>query len=99
MLEEGETLRKNHEDQALVPSVASAIRNENGTAPGYWIEKDNKIFIVMPGVPYEMKAMMSNYVIPKLIEKIGVPKEFIKIVTLQTTGLPESILSEEIRKY
>lgn len=92
----GITLRKNHEDQALVPSVASAIRNENGTAPGYWIEKDNKIFIVMPGVPYEMKAMMSNYIIPKLVEKFGIPNEFIKIVTLQTTGLPESILSNRL---
>lgn len=60
---------KTHEDQAMVPKVATVIRNENGTAPGYWIEKDNKIFIVMPGVPYEMKAMMSNHIIPKLIEK------------------------------
>ncbi|MDP2362830.1 MAG: competence/damage-inducible protein A [Ignavibacteria bacterium] len=92
----GRELKKTHEDQAMVPKVAEVIRNENGTAPGYWIEKDKKIFIVMPGVPYEMKAMMSNHVIQKLIERIGKPKEFIKKVTLQTTGLPESVLAERL---
>ena len=92
----GREIKKAQEDQAMVPKVADIIRNENGTAPGYWIEKDDKIFIVMPGVPYEMKAMMNNYVIPKLIEKIGEPKEFIKKVTLQTTGLPESVVAERL---
>jgi nicotinamide-nucleotide amidase len=92
----GRQLKKGHEDQAMVPKIADVIRNENGTAPGYWIENDKKIFIVLPGVPYEMKAMMHNNVIPKLIEKIGEPKEFIKKVTLQTTGLPESIIAERI---
>ena len=92
----GRELKKNHTDQALVPKIATAIRNENGTAPGIWIEKENKILVVMPGVPYEMKAMMNNYVIPTLLEKIGTPKEFIKKVTLQTTGLPESILAERL---
>ena len=92
----GRELKKNHTDQALVPKIATAIRNENGTAPGIRIEKENKILVVMPGVPYEMKAMMNNYVIPTLLEKIGTPKEFIKKVTLQTTGLPESILAERL---
>lgn len=92
----GRKIKKSHEDQAMIPKVASIIRNENGTAPGYWIEKENKIFIVMPGVPYEMKAMMTNHIIPKLIEKIGKPSEFIKRVTLQTTGMPESILAERL---
>ena len=92
----GRDLKKSHEDQAMVPKIADVIRNENGTAPGYWIEKDNKIFVVMPGVPYEMKAMMSNYIVPKLVERIGQPKEFIKKVTLQTTGLAESIIAERI---
>ena len=89
----GRELKKNNEDQAYVPKIASTIRNENGTAPGYWIEKENKIFIVMPGVPFEMKAMMNNYVIPNLLKKIGESIEFIKTITLQTTGLPESILA------
>jgi nicotinamide-nucleotide amidase len=92
----GREMKKTHEDQAMVPKVADVIRNENGTAPGYWIEKDNKIFIVMPGVPYEMKTMMNNHVLPRLIEKIGEPKEFIKKITLQTTGLPESVVAERL---
>lgn len=92
----GREFKKTHEDQAMVPKIADVIRNENGTAPGYWIDENKKIFIVMPGVPYEMKAMMNNYVIPKLIETIGEPKEFIKKVTLQTTGLPESVLAERL---
>jgi nicotinamide-nucleotide amidase len=92
----GRQLTKTHEDQALVPKIAEPIRNEFGTAPGNWIEWNNKIFIVMPGVPYEMKAMMENHVIPKLIEKIGEPKEFIKKITLQTTGIPESLLAERL---
>jgi nicotinamide-nucleotide amidase len=92
----GREMKKTHEDQAMVPKVADVIRNENGTAPGYWIEKDNKIFIVMPGVPYEMKTMMNNHVLPRLIEKIGESKEFIKKITLQTTGLPESVVAERL---
>lgn len=92
----GRKLKSTHEDQAMVPESAKILRNENGTAPGYWMEKDNKIFIVMPGVPYEMKVMMSNHVIPKLIEIIGKPEEYIKKITLQTTGLPESVLAERL---
>lgn len=92
----GREFKKLHEDQAMVPEIASILRNENGTAPGYWIDKNNKIFIVTPGVPYEMKAMMINYVIPKLIEKSAQATEFIKKVTLQTTGLPESTIAERL---
>lgn len=92
----GRELKKSHEDQAMVPKISSPIRNENGTAPGMWIEKDKKILVVMPGVPYEMKAMMNNYVIPKLNDINEKPENFIKKVTLQTTGIPESILAERL---
>ena len=92
----GRELKKSHEDQAMVPTISSPIRNENGTAPGMWIEKDKKILVVMPGVPYEMKAMMNNYVLPKLNDINEKPENFIKKVTLQTTGIPESILAERL---
>lgn len=92
----GRALSKVHEDQALVPKICEVIRNFNGTAPGYWIEKNKKIFIVMPGVPWEMKGMMDNFVIPKLLEKLGSPAEYIKKSTLQTTGIPESTLAERL---
>ncbi len=92
----GRELMEVHKDQAMVPQNAAIIRNENGTAPGYWIELNNKIVIVMPGIPYEMKAMVTNFIIPKLTDRIGKPKEYIKKITLQTTGLPESVLAERL---
>ena len=92
----GRQITKLNEDQALVPKIAKVIRNKLGTAPGIWIEKDNKIFIVMPGVPFEMKEMMSSYVLPNLKEKLGKP-EFVKTrLILQTTGIPESFLFERL---
>ncbi|MFC2094636.1 competence/damage-inducible protein A [Bacteroidota bacterium] len=82
--------------QALVPKISEPIKNDHGTAPGMWIEKDNKHFIVMPGVPYEMKAMINNFILPKLsgmLEESGI---VIKRSILQTTGIPESTLSERL---
>lgn len=92
----GRELKNTHKDQAMVPKNAEIIRNKNGTAPGYWIEHDKKIIIVMPGVPYEMKAMISNLVLPKLLEIMPEPEEYIRKITLQTTGLPESVLAEKL---
>ena len=92
----GRQVTKLNEDQALVPKNAKVIRNKLGTAPGVWIEKDNKIFIVMPGVPFEMKEMMSSYVMPNLKEKLG-KQEFVSTrLILQTTGIPESFLFERL---
>jgi nicotinamide-nucleotide amidase len=92
----GRQVTKLNEDQALVPKNAKVIRNKLGTAPGVWIEKDNKIFIVMPGVPFEIKEMMSSYVIPNLKEKLG-KQEFVAArLILQTTGIPESFLFEKL---
>lgn len=87
---------KVNEDQALVPKIADVIRNSKGTAPGIWIEEDNKIFIVMPGVPYEMREMMNSYVIPHIKEKLGVPEVTVLRKTIYTTGIPESTLYEKI---
>jgi len=82
--------------QALVPEVAEPIRNQHGTAPGMWIEKDKRIFVIMPGVPYEMKAMMKDAIIPRLKEKTDDSGINIKRSVLQTTGIPESTLSEKL---
>ena len=83
-------------DQAKVPKVAQAIRNQLGTAPGYWIEKDEKIYAVMPGVPYEMEAMMESTVVPKLKEKLNSHKMMIMRKMILTTGIPESTLYERL---
>jgi nicotinamide-nucleotide amidase len=92
----GREITKVNEGQALVPKIAKVIRNSRGTAPGFWIEKKNKIFIAMPGVPFEMKEMMENFVLPALKERLKNPKEISLRKTLQTTGIPESALFEKL---
>lgn len=91
----GRTLTPTNEDQAYIPAIAEPIRNTKGTAPGYWIEKNNKIFICMPGVPHEMKFMMENFVIPKLQEKYNKKSTFLRL-NLLTTGIPESMLFDRL---
>lgn len=92
----GREVKKINEAQALVPKIAKVLRNDLGTAPGFWIEKDNKIFIAMPGVPYEMQAMMQSTVIPYLAEFLKDLPSVQKRVTLETTGIPESFLFEKL---
>jgi competence/damage-inducible protein CinA-like protein len=92
----GREITKVNEGQALVPKIAKVIRNSRGTAPGFWIEKKNKIFIAMPGVPFEMKEMMENFVLPALKDRLKNPKEISLRKTLQTTGIPESALFEKL---
>jgi nicotinamide-nucleotide amidase len=83
-------------DQAKVPKIAEVIRNQLGTAPGLWIEKDGKIYVIMPGVPYEMEAMMESTVIPKLKEEIGEGQKITLRKMILTTGIPESTLYERL---
>jgi len=92
----GRKLTKVNEDQALVPKIAEAIRNSRGTAPGMWIEKENKVFVVLPGVPHEMSEMIKSFVIPRLQEKTPERDFFIKRMNLLTTGIPESTLFERL---
>ncbi|MDO6432288.1 competence/damage-inducible protein A [Flavitalea sp. BT771] len=83
--------------QAEVPDVCKVIQNKRGTAPGMWFEKDNKIFVSMPGVPNEMKGMMTDAVLPALREKFRLP--FIAHRTLLTAGIGESFLAEHISAF
>jgi nicotinamide-nucleotide amidase len=92
----GRVLTKTNEEQSLIPKIAVPIRNSRGTAPGFWIEIGKKIFIVMPGVPYEMKGMMDTFVVPKLEDIIGKRKVFQKMNNLLTTGIPESVLYDKL---
>ncbi len=86
--------RKINEDQALVPRGCTVIQNQLGTAPGYFFENNGKFFIVMPGVPYEMKAMMDDSVLP-FFRKLQTGL-VIRHRTLKTTGIAESFLAEQI---
>lgn len=84
-------------DQALIPSKAKPLMNTLGTAPGMWIEKNEKVFISLPGVPYEMKALIDNEVIPNLKDKYNCP--FILHKTMIVYGLGESALAARIEAW
>ncbi|MCH8326184.1 MAG: CinA family nicotinamide mononucleotide deamidase-related protein [Bacteroidetes bacterium] len=92
----GRKIDKINEGQALVPKIATPIRNMLGTAPGMYIEKDEKIFIVLPGVPAEMNYMMETFVIPYLRKKMGAIKSYSLRSNLLTTGIPESFLFKRL---
>ena len=84
-------------DQALVPSKAQVLMNVNGTAPGMWMEKKGKVFISLPGVPFEMEALIINEVVPKLQKTFKFP--YIKHKTILTYGLGESNLAARIEEW
>lgn len=84
-------------DQALIPSKSKALMNRFGSAPGMWIEHNNKVFVSLPGVPFEMKALIDNEVIPKLQEQFHLP--YIMHKTLLTYGLGESRLAARIEAW
>ena len=83
--------------QAFVPEGATVIMNQRGTAPGMWMKKNNTVYISMPGVPYEMKAMMTTTILPKIKEEYHLPFIFHK--TVLTNGIGESLLAEKINDW
>lgn len=83
--------------QALIPSNAVALHNEFGTAPGIWMEMNGTVFVSLPGVPYEMKGLIQNAVIPKIVEQFERP--YIIHKTLMTYGLGESAIAEIIEDW
>jgi len=83
--------------QAQVPSSATILQNIHGTAPGMWMEKNNKVFVSLPGVPYEMKYLISEEVLPRVIKRFKRPFIFHK--TLLTYGKGESEIAETIEDF
>ena len=83
--------------QAEVPDVCDVIQNKRGSAPGMVFYKGNTIYISMPGVPYEMKGIMEDAVIPLLKEKFQLP--VIVHRTMLTAGIGESALAEIIKDF
>lgn len=84
-------------DQALVPSKATVLFNQFGTAPGMWMKKENTVFISLPGVPYEMKGLIENAIIPKIVKEYERP--YIIHKTILTYGMGESMLAEKISDW
>lgn len=83
--------------QGEVPDVCSVIQNKRGTAPGMCFEKNGKIFVSMPGVPHEMKGMITDDVIPLLLKQFKFPAIIHR--TLLTAGVGESFLAELIKDF
>lgn len=83
--------------QADLPANALYIQNDWGTAPGMWFEHDKRIYVSLPGVPFEMKHLMSNRILPKLHEYFKTP--VIKHKMIRTVGIGESFLAERIEAW
>ena len=83
--------------QALVPDGCTVLPNRNGTAPGMWFERGGKILVSMPGVPFEMKALVTDEVLPRLRTHFSLHANVHRTAT--TFGLAESILAERIAPW
>jgi len=84
-------------EQAMLPKKATILKNEYGTASGMWFEKSGKVYISLPGVPMEMKGLMSRSVLPKLQGSFQLP--FILHRTMQTYGLGESKVAVRLENW
>lgn len=83
--------------QAELPRTCTILENRNGTAAGMWFDHEGKILISMPGVPYEMKGIMSEEVFPRLQKKFELKALYHK--TILTQGIGESFLAEQIADW
>lgn len=83
--------------QAMVPKCCTVLHNAHGTAPGMWFERDGKVVVSLPGVPFEMQHLIDDSVVPMLTQRF----ELKAIVhrTMITSGIAESILAEKIATW
>ena len=86
-----------NKDQALVPSKCIILHNNVGTAPGMWMKKENTVYISLPGVPYEMRYLLENEIIPKVVKEYKRP--YIIHKTILTYGQGESLVAERIEDW
>ncbi|HBX90616.1 competence/damage-inducible protein A [Alistipes sp.] len=83
--------------QAMVPECCTVLFNAHGTAPGMWFERDGKVAVALPGVPFEMEHLMLDEVMPRLKSRFALRQ--IVHRTLITSGLAESMLAERIEDW
>ncbi|MBL0745902.1 competence/damage-inducible protein A [Chryseolinea lacunae] len=93
----GRELTEVNRQQAALPECCEKITNKMGTAPGMWFQRNGKVFVSMPGVPHEMKRMMTDIVIPKLKQSFKTPVIVHKVI--RTVGIGESFLAEKIAAW
>ena len=83
-----------HKEQCYMPRAATVLTNKRGTAPGMWFEKEGKVVVSMPGVPYEMKYLMEQEVMPGLLKKYTTLPSLYR--TILTAGAGESVIADKI---
>lgn len=83
--------------QALQPESCTVLPNELGTASGMWFEREGRVFVSLPGVPYEMQGIMEGAVLPRLREMFKPPA--IVHRTLKTTGMGETLLAQHLEQW
>lgn len=96
-LKRGRPMTELNRQQAAVPSRCTYLANKTGTAPGMWFVQNGTVFVSMPGVPHEMKYLMSNEVIPRLKAFFETPVIYHKMI--RTIGVGESFLAEKIESW
>jgi len=93
----GLPMLENNRQQAMLPENCIALKNTKGTAWGMWFQEGGKVFVSMPGVPYEMKQIMHDEVLPKIKKTFQLPVIIHK--NILTAAIPESFLSEKLTQF
>ena len=93
----GRAITEINRQQAALPVCCEKITNRMGTAPGMWFERDGKVFVSMPGVPHEMKRMMTDIILPKLLQTFKMPVIYHRVI--RTVGIGESFLADKISSW
>ena len=96
--ERGMEVSDSNRAQALVPEHSVVLPNHNGTAQGIWIERDGKLLVALPGVPFEMKRMMEEELLPRMAERFKTG-QFIIHKVVQTVDIAESTLSDLLEAW
>jgi nicotinamide-nucleotide amidase len=93
----GREMTELNRQQAALPENCTFISNKSGTAPGMWFEDEGRVIVSMPGVPFEMKWLMTNAILPKLQKHFSTPIIYHKMI--RTVGIGESFLAEKIEDW
>jgi nicotinamide-nucleotide amidase len=94
--ESNRPMSESNKRQALLPKGCSILYNPVGTAPGFSLFIEGCLFFFLPGVPYEMKRMLTESVIPTVIDFQGDETIYSRVKTFTTFGLPESLVGEKM---
>lgn len=97
LAERGIPMNRFNREQALVPDGARIITNNHGTAPCMWFEREGKVVISMPGVPFEMKGIMQDDILKSLVQHFSTPVILHK--TVMTQGIGESVMAQMLEEW